>query len=144
MILLKIQWAGVKRESPRISSAWREPTPDVTSRNRTISISMSFSPMQRRRCHQKLFVGSPALDELTYYGDEDLLRKMMSNLLDNAVKCTPPGGRIRLGLEVGREVRDLVTNSGPVFRPMNNPKVCGFPLLTASRLVSVIGRKVEV
>jgi heavy metal sensor kinase len=61
-----------------------------------------------------LSVEIPAFTELPYYGDEDLLRQMMSNLLDNAVKYTPPGGRIRLGLEVGREEYAIyITDSGP-------------------------------
>jgi signal transduction histidine kinase len=31
-------------------------------------------------------------------GDRDLLLEAIANLVDNAVKFTPPGGRVRLGL----------------------------------------------
>jgi signal transduction histidine kinase len=47
-----------------------------------------------------LLVHSP--HELTAYGDRDLLIEAVANLVDNAVKFTPGGGRVEIGLIPGR------------------------------------------
>lgn len=41
----------------------------------------------------------PELPEAPFQGDEDLVRQMVLNLLDNSIKYTPAGGRVRLNLE---------------------------------------------
>lgn len=40
----------------------------------------------------------PRLPEASCYGDEDLVRRMFMNMLENAVKYTPHGGRIAVSL----------------------------------------------
>jgi signal transduction histidine kinase len=58
-------------------------------------------------------------DRLDLVGDRDLLAQAMGNLLDNALKFTPPGGRVSLsareGLREGVEV--TVTDTGPGLSP---------------------------
>ncbi len=46
--------------------------------------------------------------EAMYYGDEDLLRQMLMNLLDNAIKHTPPGGVIRVNLAQFNSIYQVV------------------------------------
>ncbi len=58
------------------------------------------------------------LDESPFHGDEDLLRQMVLNLVDNAVKFTPPGGVVKLDL-VRKENEYLisVSDTGPGISP---------------------------
>lgn len=51
--------------------------------------------------------------EIRYRGDEDLLRQMILNLLDNAIKYTPSGGQVRLQLgQEGSKYVITVTDTG--------------------------------
>jgi len=53
-------------------------------------------------------------EELPIRADEALLRRMILNLLDNAIKYTPPGGRVTVSCErSGNEYALNVTDSGP-------------------------------
>jgi len=52
----------------------------------------------RRRGHGLLF--DVELDPFYVVGDSDTLERAITNLLDNAVKWSPPGGTIRVQLEV--------------------------------------------
>jgi len=51
---------------------------------------------------------------LPIHADEALLRRMILNLLDNAIKYTPTGGRVTVSCErSGNEYALNVTDSGP-------------------------------
>jgi heavy metal sensor kinase len=52
--------------------------------------------------------------EAGFHGDEDLLRRMILNLVDNAIKHTPPGGVVRLSLtEESPDYVISVSDTGP-------------------------------
>lgn len=64
------------------------------------------------------------LQESPYRGDEHLLRQMISNLLENALKHTPQGGNIRAELE-SREAEYLiiVADTGAGIPVENQPHI---------------------
>jgi signal transduction histidine kinase len=57
-------------------------------------------------------------------GDRDMLLQAAANLLDNAIKFTPPGGRVTLAAERrGAEVVIAVSDTGPGIAPGDRPRV---------------------
>ena len=58
------------------------------------------------------------LDEAAFHGDEDLLRQMVLNLLDNAIKFTPQGGTVKLDLTRRQNEYLLsISDTGPGISP---------------------------
>jgi signal transduction histidine kinase len=63
---------------------------------------------------RRVTVELPAGPESPLVGDEDLLRRMVLNLVDNAIKHSPPGGVVRVGLDrAGDAYRVTVSDQGP-------------------------------
>lgn len=62
--------------------------------------------------------------EARLQGDRDRLEQALGNLVDNAVKYTPPGGRVELGVEVGgAEIQLVVEDTGPGVPPEHLPRI---------------------
>jgi len=53
-------------------------------------------------------VGLDELDHMPITGDKDLLTQVFYNLIDNAVKFTPPGGKIELHAKLGRTSNSII------------------------------------
>jgi two-component system OmpR family sensor kinase len=50
----------------------------------------------------------------SYTGDEDLIRRLVSNVLDNAIRYSPEGGAVRVALDRSSDVYSIsVTDQGP-------------------------------
>ena len=69
-------------------------------------------------------VAVDTVDECPFDGDEDLLVRMVQNLLDNALRHSPPGAAVRLTLEcAGREYRISVADQGPGIPEEARPRL---------------------
>ncbi|HWB82964.1 MAG TPA: heavy metal sensor histidine kinase [Bryobacteraceae bacterium] len=57
-------------------------------------------------------------EDVTFRGDEELVRRMVINLLDNAIRYTPAGGRVSASLETQRsELRLRISDTGLGIAP---------------------------
>jgi hypothetical protein len=63
---------------------------------------------------RQVSVAVDAPDHLPAYGDRDLVQQAVANLMDNAVKFSPPGGQVRLQAALGESgVEVTVADQGP-------------------------------
>jgi signal transduction histidine kinase len=69
-------------------------------------------------------LGLSAGGSFTVHGDRDLCFEALSNLIDNALKFTPPGGAVRVGVAcTGRTVEVTVEDTGPGLPASEHDKV---------------------
>jgi heavy metal sensor kinase len=62
--------------------------------------------------------------DLQFTGDEQLLRRLIVNLLDNAIRYTPAGGKVSAALEAADgAVRLRVSDTGIGIAPVDAPRV---------------------
>ena len=86
------------------------------------AIVEKFMP-QAQQSGTRLVLQMP--DELpSLYGDGDRLAQVFTNLVDNALKFTPPNGTIALrAIQLSNEICVSVTDSGPGISPDALPRV---------------------
>lgn len=84
----------------------------------------AHAPLAQRR---GVDLGFEEAEPATIKGDADALRAMFGNLLDNAVKYTPQGGRVDVALRCGPEGRPCVQigDSGPGIPAEERERVFG-------------------
>jgi signal transduction histidine kinase len=66
----------------------------------------------------------PPHDDLAFRGDEELVRRMAMNLIDNAIRYTPAGGRVTVSLASrGGDIAIRVADTGTGIAPEIVPHV---------------------
>lgn len=69
-------------------------------------------------------IRSTAASEIPYRGDEDLLRQLVLNVLQNAVQHSPPGGSVAIDVERdAATVKMRVTDSGAGVPPADEQRI---------------------
>jgi signal transduction histidine kinase len=75
---------------------------------------------QRARIALDVLVEEPAL----VYGNPDQVERVVANLIDNALRYTPAGGRVRVECQrLGAEMRVAVRDSGIGIAPENLERI---------------------
>ena len=76
-------------------------------------VEESCRSVQTLAAHKNISVHCESLPDIEFCGDEELLRRMIVNLLDNAIKYTPSNGSVRIELsETRTHVRLRVIDNG--------------------------------
>lgn len=145
----------VKREAAPLSGTRRAPL-------KIESILSDCAASLQPRAQEKglsLEVDIPSLPELR--GDVDSLRKVFTNLLDNAIKYTPAGGRAALSARLSEGAIEVtVRDSGPGIPREELPRIferfyrgdksrsrgsgAGLGLAIAKEIVEAHGGRIEV
>ncbi|MCD6285710.1 MAG: histidine kinase, partial [Anaerolineae bacterium] len=100
---------GIRKEPCRLGLIMVEAVEAIRARANAIGVELRLEPSK----------GSP-----TVVGDRALLRQAVSNVVDNAVKYTPSGGEVDVGLEITEDTATIhVTDNGIGISPADQERL---------------------
>jgi len=100
---------GIREEPCRLGLIMVEAVEAIRARANAIGVELRLEPSE----------GSP-----TVVGDRALLRQAVSNVVDNAVKYTPSGGEVEVGLEITEDTATIrVTDNGIGISPADQERL---------------------
>jgi signal transduction histidine kinase len=104
------------------SGGWR---PEAEATDAETAAREAWAPfVERAGARQVGFETAVSKDAAELHVDPEALRQMLTNLFDNALRHTPPGGRIRVVVERGRDgVALRVTDTGSGISAEHLPRI---------------------
>lgn len=73
---------------------------------------------------KRVTVAASTVPSVAYTGDEDLIRRLLSNLVDNAIRHAPDGGKVAVELTTtGSGYAITVSDTGPGIPPEARPRI---------------------
>lgn len=102
-------------------------TPGIPLRREAVPlagvIGEVLASYERRAEARGVTLSRPPGVSVTLEADAALLRRVLENLLDNAMRYAPPGGRVGVELAVRDGLEVAVSNDGPTIHPDDRARV---------------------
>lgn len=127
--LAEADYAAVRMRSmiEDLLSIERAEEVDIPVRRELISVDDLFVPMieryQRKARDKGVSLIAPTETGCAVYADGALLLRVLENILDNALRYTPPKGRIALSALSRGLVEIVVSNTGPAISPKERDQI---------------------